>query len=164
MLDVGIRAGLELVADDAAAGDGFKGDGPDELAGGPRHDGRHVMAALLQPTGDFDGLIGADPAANSQPHQGHQLLASVDLLDLALAHFLLRKLCRLVAALALRRAAAQQLPRAGASHRDELECVSSHCSIVHFQNTALSKGRPEGLRYIAGPERSGLHLRGPAYT
>jgi hypothetical protein len=66
VLDIRVGAGLPLIGDHLAARDGLKGQRPDELPGGLGHDRHHVVAVLLQPTRDLDGLVGADPSAHAQ--------------------------------------------------------------------------------------------------
>ena len=65
MLDVGVRAGLELIGDDPAARDRLEGDRADEARRRRGHDGDDLVAALLQPARDLDGLVGADAAGHA---------------------------------------------------------------------------------------------------
>jgi hypothetical protein len=71
VLDVGVRAGLELIGDDAALGDRFEGNRPDELRRRVRHDRDDVVAALLKPSRDFDGLVRADAPGDAERDQAH---------------------------------------------------------------------------------------------
>ncbi len=73
VLDVGIRAGLPLIGDHLPARDGFEGQRPDELPGRLRHHRHHVVAVLLKPARDLDGLVGPDPAAHAQCNQRHRM-------------------------------------------------------------------------------------------
>ena len=49
--------------------DRFERDLPDELARRARHDRHDVVAALLQPARDLDGLVGADAAGHAERDQ-----------------------------------------------------------------------------------------------
>ena len=70
VLDVGVRAARELIGDDRPPRDRLEGHLADELPRRPRHDRGDVVAALLQPARDFDGLVGADAAGDAERDQG----------------------------------------------------------------------------------------------
>ena len=82
VLDVGVRAARVLVGDDGPAGDRLERDFADEPPGRPGHDRRDLVAALLQPARDLDGLVRADPAGHAERDQWHgvqlQLSRSAD--------------------------------------------------------------------------------------
>ena len=71
VLDVGVGAARVLIGDDRPAGDRLERDFADEPPGRSGHDRRDLVAALLQPACDLDGLIRADPAGNAERNQGH---------------------------------------------------------------------------------------------
>jgi hypothetical protein len=67
--DVG--PGLELVRQHLVPGDRLECQLADEPPSGARHDDHHVVSLLLQTAHDFDGLVGADPAADADSNHGH---------------------------------------------------------------------------------------------
>ena len=81
-------AGLELIGDDAAARDRFERDRADEPRRGVRHHGHDLVAALLQPARDLDGLVGADAAGDAERDQhatcGYSTATSVRLSSIVL--------------------------------------------------------------------------------
>ena len=66
MLDVGVHTWLPLRGDHGASGDRLKRDGTDEPRGGARHHGHDIVAVLLQPAADLDGLVGTDTAGDPE--------------------------------------------------------------------------------------------------
>ncbi len=66
VLDVGVGAARELVGDHPPPGDRLERHLADEPPRGARHDGGHLVAALLQLAHDLDRLVGADAAAYAQ--------------------------------------------------------------------------------------------------
>ena len=73
MLDVGVHPRIELIGDDAAARDRLERDRADKARRRVRHDGDDLVAALLQPARDLDGLVRPDAAGHAQRDQHHQI-------------------------------------------------------------------------------------------
>ena len=71
VLDVGVRAGLELALQHPMPGDRLESELADEPAGRARHDGDDVVSLLLQAAHDFDRLVGADSAAHADSNHRH---------------------------------------------------------------------------------------------
>jgi hypothetical protein len=71
VLDVGIHPGGILIGDDATPGYRLECERADELRGGPRHHRGNIVAALLQPSRNFDGFVRADPTGYAQGYQCH---------------------------------------------------------------------------------------------
>jgi hypothetical protein len=102
------------------------------------------VIALLQSTGDFDCLVGADATGDAESNEGHLGesrtasrggLLLTHLFDFSLFHFLLRELHDLVVARGPWRAALQQLARARARDDDELEPTWAFISLSHATQT-----------------------------
>ena len=74
VLDVGVHPRLELIGDDAAARDRLERDRADKARRRVRHHGDDLVAALLQPARDLDGLVGADAAGDAERDQSHNRL------------------------------------------------------------------------------------------
>ncbi len=71
VLDVGIRAGLELALQHAMPRDRLEGELADELPRRARHDRDHVVPKLLEAAHHFDRFVGADSAAHADSNHGH---------------------------------------------------------------------------------------------
>ena len=69
VLDIRVRATLELVGDDPPVRDGLEGQRPDELRRGFSQNGDHLVTVFLKPTRDFHRLVGADPARHAESNQ-----------------------------------------------------------------------------------------------
>jgi len=94
-----------------------------EVARGLQKRGHDVMAALLQPARDLDGLVGADSAGDAESDQHRLLLLGNDPFDLAEPDFLHREARLLVGSIDLGRAAALQLLRTFTRQHHEFELV-----------------------------------------
>ena len=71
VFDIGVSARLPLVGDDGAARDRLEREWADETAGRSRHHRHHLVAVLLQAAGNFDRLVGADPAGHAECDESH---------------------------------------------------------------------------------------------
>ena len=72
MLDVRVRARLELTGEHTVPGDRLEGQLANEFPGRPRHHRHNVVPLLLQAAHDLDGLVGADSAAHAQSNHRHK--------------------------------------------------------------------------------------------
>ena len=70
-----LAPGAPLVGDHAAPRDRLERQRADEPPRRARHDRDDVVAALLQPARDLDGLVGADAAGDAEGDEGHGSLS-----------------------------------------------------------------------------------------
>jgi hypothetical protein len=102
------------------------------------HHRDHLVAALLQPACDLDGLVRADSLGYAERDQSHALFGRLffplEGLDLASHHFLRRHGGLLVILdVDARRRSGQELARAGAGVDYELELVGELGTVNHFK-------------------------------
>src|SRR5690606_29515827 len=71
VLDVGVGAPTELRREHGPPRERLEGQRPDETRRRARHHGDDIVAALLQPAADLDGLVGADPAGDAERDEAH---------------------------------------------------------------------------------------------
>jgi hypothetical protein len=139
VLDVGVRTGYELIGDYGPSCNGLERHGPNKARRILGHHGDDLVAALLQPSRHFDGLVGADAAGHAKRNQHRQPTMSLarfwllDLLDGLRNDFLLGDGRLLVlAGRHPRGRSRQQLPGASARRYNELERIGQFAPINHL--------------------------------